>query len=87
MIKKQLIDRTFSEDERADVYKLFVKIMNTEICLVLREGLDEWVSHDGSNLAEPYMAGFQNETCTILTTSRPWKLADERIKIRKLTYF
>ncbi|XP_052228853.1 uncharacterized protein LOC127843081 isoform X2 [Dreissena polymorpha] len=80
MIKKQLIDTTFSEDERADVYTLFVKIMNTEICLVLREGLDEWVPRDGSNLTEPCMAGFQNETCTILTTSRPWKLADERIK-------
>ncbi|KAH3864313.1 hypothetical protein DPMN_027329 [Dreissena polymorpha] len=80
MIKKQLIDTTFSEDERADVYKLFVQIMNTEICLVIREGLDEWVSPDGSNLAEPSMAEFQNDTCTVLTTSRPWKLADERIK-------
>ncbi|KAH3813850.1 hypothetical protein DPMN_142320 [Dreissena polymorpha] len=80
MIKKQLIDKMFSEDERADVYKLFVKIMKTEICLVVREGLDEWTPPDGSNVAEPSMAGFQKDTCTILTTSRPWKLADERIK-------
>ncbi|KAH3791065.1 uncharacterized protein LOC127841973 isoform X1 [Dreissena polymorpha] len=80
MIKKQLIDTTYSEDERADVYKLFVQIMNTEICFVIREGLDEWVSPDGRNLAEPSMAGFQNDKCTVLTTSRPWKLADERIK-------
>ncbi|KAH3786526.1 uncharacterized protein LOC127843162 [Dreissena polymorpha] len=80
MIKKQLIDTTFSEDERADMYRLFVQIMNTEICLVVREGLDEWVPPNGSNLAEPSMAGFQNDKCTVLTTSRPWKLADERIK-------
>ncbi|KAH3785584.1 uncharacterized protein LOC127843245 [Dreissena polymorpha] len=80
MIKKQLINTTFSEDEREYVYKLFVQIIRTEICLVVREGLDEWVSPYESNLAEPYMAGFQNDTCTILTTSRPWKLADERIK-------
>ncbi|XP_052227668.1 uncharacterized protein LOC127842275 isoform X2 [Dreissena polymorpha] len=80
MIKKQLIDTTFSVDERANVYKCFVQIINTETCLVIREGLDEWLSPDGSNLAEPYMAGFRNETCTILTTSRPWKLTDERIK-------
>ncbi|KAH3690491.1 hypothetical protein DPMN_191435 [Dreissena polymorpha] len=53
MLKKQLIDTTFSKDERADVYKLFVKIINTEMILVLREGLDEWVSPDGINLAEP----------------------------------
>ncbi|KAH3813559.1 uncharacterized protein LOC127835181 [Dreissena polymorpha] len=80
MIKRQLIDKTFSEDERANVYKLLVQIMNSEICLVIREGLDEWVSPDGCNLAEPSVAGFQNDTCTVLTTSRPWKLADERIK-------
>ncbi|KAH3786586.1 hypothetical protein DPMN_164693 [Dreissena polymorpha] len=80
MIKKQLIDTAFSEDERADVYKLFVQIMNSEICLVIREGLDEWVPPYGSNLAEPSLVGFQKETCTVHTTSRPWKLADERIK-------
>ncbi|KAH3769868.1 hypothetical protein DPMN_171149 [Dreissena polymorpha] len=80
MIKKQLIDTTFSEDERADVYKLFIRVLNTEICLVIRDGLDEWVSPDGINLVEPSMAGFQNDTCTVLTTTRPWKLADERIK-------
>ncbi|KAH3811761.1 hypothetical protein DPMN_140176, partial [Dreissena polymorpha] len=76
MIKKQLIDQIFSEDERADVYKLFVHIMKSEICLVVREGLDEWTSPDGSNLAEPSMAGFSKDKCTVLTTSRPWKLAE-----------
>ncbi|KAH3893149.1 hypothetical protein DPMN_017293 [Dreissena polymorpha] len=58
-LSSQLIDTTFSVDERADVYKLFVKIINSEIILVLREVLDEWVSPDGINLAEPCMAGFQ----------------------------
>ncbi|XP_052234522.1 uncharacterized protein LOC127847037 isoform X2 [Dreissena polymorpha] len=80
MIKKQLIDKMFFEDECADVYKLLVQILKTEICLVVREGLDEWVSPSDSNLAEPSMAGFSKDTCTVLTTSRPWKLADERIK-------
>ncbi|KAH3868624.1 uncharacterized protein LOC127867830 [Dreissena polymorpha] len=80
MIKKQLIDTTFSEDERADVYRRFVQIMNTEICLVIREGLDEWIPPDGSKLTEPSMAEIQTNICTILTTSRPWKLSDELIK-------
>ncbi|KAH3786716.1 hypothetical protein DPMN_164825 [Dreissena polymorpha] len=80
MIKKQLIDKTFSEDERAFVYKLFVKIINSEICLVLRDGLDERVSPDSINLAESPIAGYQNDTCTILTISRPSKLADEDFK-------
>ncbi|KAH3789494.1 hypothetical protein DPMN_167675 [Dreissena polymorpha] len=59
MIKKQLIDTIFSEDERIEVYKMFVRIMQVEICLVVREGLDEWVPPESSNLAEPSMAGFQ----------------------------
>ncbi|KAH3691093.1 hypothetical protein DPMN_191768 [Dreissena polymorpha] len=56
MIKKQLIDKLFSEDERADVYKLLLQIRNIESCLVVREGLDEWVSYINSYLAEPSMA-------------------------------
>ncbi|KAH3876129.1 uncharacterized protein LOC127870213 [Dreissena polymorpha] len=80
MTKKQIIDKTFSEDERGDVYNLFVQIMKSEICLEVREGLDEWVSTSGSNIAEPSMAGFPNNTCTVLTTSRSWKLPDELIK-------
>ncbi|KAH3811700.1 hypothetical protein DPMN_140115 [Dreissena polymorpha] len=78
MIKKQLIDSMFSEDERADVYTLLLQIIKTELCLVVREGLDEWVSP--SNLAKPSMAGFQKDTCTVLTTSRPWKLAEEHLR-------
>ncbi|KAH3797127.1 hypothetical protein DPMN_150702 [Dreissena polymorpha] len=30
------------------------------------------------------MVGFPNEKCTVRTTSRPWKLADERIKNSKI---
>ncbi|KAH3811686.1 uncharacterized protein LOC127833603 [Dreissena polymorpha] len=80
MIKKQLIDNMFSDEERADKYKLLLQIIKTEICLVVREGLDEWVCPSGSNLAEPSMAGFPKDTCTVLTTTRPWKLVDEKIK-------
>ncbi|KAH3867875.1 hypothetical protein DPMN_031012 [Dreissena polymorpha] len=80
MIKKQLIDKIFSEDQCQDVYKLFVHIIKTEKCLFVLEGLDEWVCPDGSYLAVPSMAGFPMENCTVLITSRPWKLADERIR-------
>ncbi|KAH3844096.1 hypothetical protein DPMN_086347 [Dreissena polymorpha] len=58
--------------------------METELCLVVRDGLDEWVAPDGCNLAEPSMTGFQKDKCTVLTTARPWKLADERIKISQI---
>ncbi|XP_052267291.1 uncharacterized protein LOC127869057 isoform X2 [Dreissena polymorpha] len=80
MIKKQIIDTMYSEEKRDVMYTLLLKIIETEICLVIRDGLDEWVAPDGSNLAEPSMAGFSKDKCVVLTTSRPWKLADERIK-------
>ncbi|KAH3811737.1 hypothetical protein DPMN_140152 [Dreissena polymorpha] len=51
IIKKQYIDNMFSKDERVYVNKLFLQIIQTESCLVVREGLDEWVSPSGSNLA------------------------------------
>ncbi|KAH3729437.1 hypothetical protein DPMN_055408 [Dreissena polymorpha] len=54
--------------------------METELCLVVRDGLDEWMAPDGSDLVEPSMVGFPKDKRTVLTTSRPWKLADERIK-------
>ncbi|KAH3799181.1 hypothetical protein DPMN_152787 [Dreissena polymorpha] len=80
MIKKQLIDTMYSEQKRDVMYMLLYQIIETEMCLVVRDGLDEWMAPDGSNLAEPSMAGFPNDKCAVLTTSRPWKLADERIK-------
>ncbi|KAH3798598.1 uncharacterized protein LOC127837667 [Dreissena polymorpha] len=80
MIKKQLIDTLYSEEKRDAMYKLVLQIIETELCLVVRDGLDEWVAPDGSSLVEPSMAGFPNDKCVVLTTSRPWKLADERIK-------
>ncbi|XP_052221617.1 uncharacterized protein LOC127838087 isoform X1 [Dreissena polymorpha] len=80
MIKKQIIDTIYSDEKRQVMYTLLLKIIETEICLVIRDGLDEWVAPDGSNLAEPSIAGFPKDKCAVLTTSRPWKLADERIK-------
>ncbi|KAH3797110.1 hypothetical protein DPMN_150685 [Dreissena polymorpha] len=70
----------YSGQKRDALYKLLHQIIETEFCLVVRDGLDEWVAPDGSNMAEPSMAGFPNDKCTVLTTSRPWKLANERIK-------
>ncbi|XP_052250714.1 uncharacterized protein LOC127857964 isoform X2 [Dreissena polymorpha] len=80
MIKQQIIDTMYFDEKRDVMYTLLLRIIETEICLVIRDGLDEWVAPDGSDLAEPSMAGFPKDKCAVLTTSRPWKLADERIK-------
>ncbi|XP_052214945.1 uncharacterized protein LOC127833629 isoform X2 [Dreissena polymorpha] len=80
MIRAQLVDRMYSEDDLNDVHKLLKKIIETEQCLVVQDGLDEWIAPDGCNLPEPSLTGLQQDTVTVLTTARPWKLADERIK-------
>ncbi|KAH3874621.1 hypothetical protein DPMN_037871 [Dreissena polymorpha] len=81
MIKTQLIDKMFTEDDREGGYKHFLRIINSKKFLVVQDGLDEW---EGRNEVEPSMAGFQYDKCTVLTTTRPWKLADERFNNIKI---
>ncbi|XP_052270121.1 uncharacterized protein LOC127871354 isoform X2 [Dreissena polymorpha] len=76
MIKTQLIDNICTEDEREEVKKLCLQIIKNDICLVIQDGLDEWPSDESL----PSMTGIPKDNCIMLTTSRPWKLSDERIK-------
>ncbi|KAH3698001.1 hypothetical protein DPMN_085514 [Dreissena polymorpha] len=80
MIKTQLIDKIFADSEAKDAYKLVLQIMKTATCLIIQDGLDEWPGED----AVPSMAGIPKDHCLVLTTSRPWKLADERIRNSKI---
>ncbi|KAH3717214.1 uncharacterized protein LOC127856046 [Dreissena polymorpha] len=76
MIKTQLIYKIYAEDEWERAYKLVLKIMKNVMYLVVQDGLDEWPCEH----AVPSMDGIPKDHCLVLTTSRPWKLADERIK-------
>ncbi|XP_052275871.1 uncharacterized protein LOC127875092 isoform X2 [Dreissena polymorpha] len=78
MIKEQIIDLVYSDTNRHDAYEMLSKIMQKEICLVVQDGLDEWKDPQGK-LAQPIMVSCYNQ-CAILTTTRPWKLTNERIK-------
>ncbi|KAH3870429.1 hypothetical protein DPMN_033615 [Dreissena polymorpha] len=44
--------------------------------LIVQDGLDEWPCKE----ALPSVDGIHKDHCILLTTSRPWKLADERIR-------
>ncbi|KAH3828974.1 hypothetical protein DPMN_130962 [Dreissena polymorpha] len=72
----------YAEDEREEAKKLCLHITKNEMCLVIQDGLDEWPGDEPL----PSITGIPKEKCIVLTTSRPWKLADERIKIRKLIF-
>ncbi|KAH3897481.1 uncharacterized protein LOC127864605 [Dreissena polymorpha] len=79
MIKSQIIDMNYAKDERENAYKLLLDVIQHELCLVVEEGIDEWVDPD-NKLVLPSMAGFPKERSIILYTTRPWKMTDERIK-------
>ncbi|KAH3717348.1 hypothetical protein DPMN_060133 [Dreissena polymorpha] len=76
MIKTQLIHKIYAENKWESAYELVLKIMENVMYLVVQDGLDEWPGKH----AVPSMDGIPKDHCIMLTTSRPWKLADERIK-------
>ncbi|XP_052260558.1 uncharacterized protein LOC127864705 isoform X2 [Dreissena polymorpha] len=76
MIQTQLIYKIYAADEWESAYYLVLKIMRNVMYLVVQDGLDEWSGIE----ALPSMNGIPKDHCIVLTTSRPWKLADERIK-------
>ncbi|XP_052285448.1 uncharacterized protein LOC127881542 isoform X10 [Dreissena polymorpha] len=76
MIQTQLIYKIYAADEWESAYNLVLKIMRNVMYLVVQDGLDEWPGKE----ALPSMDGIPKDHCIVLTTSRPWKLADERIK-------
>ncbi|KAH3881074.1 uncharacterized protein LOC127879054 [Dreissena polymorpha] len=79
MIQEQIVDLLYhTGEDRNNVQRLVQNIIETEVCCVLQDGLDEWADPEG-RLAVPLLSTIGNE-CTVLTTSRPWKLTDERIK-------
>ncbi|KAH3715974.1 hypothetical protein DPMN_058690 [Dreissena polymorpha] len=44
--------------------------------IIIQDGMDKWPCKE----ALPSINGIQKNQCIVLTTSRPWKLADERIR-------
>ncbi|XP_052218328.1 uncharacterized protein LOC127835949 [Dreissena polymorpha] len=79
MIKTQIIDEIyFNEKKQREAYDLLGNIMEREECLVTMDGLNEWTDHAKENpIPKLYSLSKQ---CVVLTTSRPGKMADKRIK-------
>ncbi|KAH3819524.1 hypothetical protein DPMN_121262 [Dreissena polymorpha] len=79
MIKTQIIDEIyFNEKQQREAYDLLGSILERETCLVTMDGLNEWTDHTQENpIPKLYSLSKQ---CVVLTTSRPWKMADKRIR-------
>ncbi|KAH3780473.1 hypothetical protein DPMN_158288 [Dreissena polymorpha] len=78
MINTQIVDSIYSSDEdRGKAYILLNEIMKRERCLVLLDGLDEWIgTGDHHNL--PTLADVHS-LCVLLITTRPWKMTEAKI--------
>ncbi|XP_052233042.1 uncharacterized protein LOC127845905 [Dreissena polymorpha] len=75
MIKEQIIDRIYSAKDREKAYELVSEIMKHKGCLVLLDGLDEWTGPEDL----PTLVVVHNK-CVMLITTRPWKLAEGKVK-------
>ncbi|XP_052237824.1 uncharacterized protein LOC127849145 [Dreissena polymorpha] len=79
MIKTQIIDEIYhNELQKMEAYDLLGSIMERETCLVTLDGLNEWTDSTKEN-PMPKMYSLCKR-CVVLLTSRPWKMADKRIR-------
>ncbi|KAH3792473.1 hypothetical protein DPMN_145970 [Dreissena polymorpha] len=79
MIKTQIIDMIYhGEVKREETVKLLPHILERETYIVSMDGLDEWVDRL-NQFVIPLLAQWHSK-CVSIITSRPWKMADERIK-------
>ncbi|XP_060588546.1 uncharacterized protein LOC132743961 [Ruditapes philippinarum] len=84
------LEETLSKD-------ILLKILKNEKCLIILDGLDEWSHPDKKCYRSPRSIPHRNDQkkCTILTTTRPWKLGvldlnscqlGKKIELTKLCY-
>ncbi|KAH3796688.1 uncharacterized protein LOC127838960 [Dreissena polymorpha] len=78
MIKTQIIDMIYTGNKRKQTVKLLPYILEREKYIVTMDGLNEWVDRLNKCVL-PLHPQFHTE-CVSVITSRPWKMADERIK-------
>ncbi|XP_052224344.1 uncharacterized protein LOC127839995 [Dreissena polymorpha] len=78
MIKTQIIHMIYTDAKREETVKLLPQIMERESCIVTLDGLNEWVDRLNKCVI-PFLAQCHLK-CVSVITSRPWKMADERIK-------
>ncbi|XP_052768224.1 uncharacterized protein LOC128208716 [Mya arenaria] len=85
MITDQIISRIYLGDEEAAGRDTLLSVLSNRKCLILADGLDEWSHpHDTKCFCreEEKVVPFLSSTidATVLITSRPWRMAQHRVK-------
>ncbi|XP_052790914.1 uncharacterized protein LOC128224840 [Mya arenaria] len=83
MILQSLIERINSDDKESK--ELLAQILKSECCLILLDGLDEW-KHCSECKRDERIPHVETSwiNCTILITTRPYKLAEMKVNRSKL---
>ncbi|XP_052821012.1 uncharacterized protein LOC128246701 [Mya arenaria] len=89
MIKDQLIRKIYHEKDADDGYRLLQTVLESETCLIIADGLDEWTHPENVNCTcntEEKVTPFRNSAnkATLLTTTRPWRMSQFRVQDSKI---
>ncbi|XP_052760586.1 uncharacterized protein LOC128203282 [Mya arenaria] len=89
MIKDQLIRKMYHEKDADDGYRLLQTVLESETCLIIADGLDEWTHPENVNCTcktEEKVTPFRNSAnkATLLTTTRPWRMSQFRVQDSKI---
>ncbi|XP_060582000.1 uncharacterized protein LOC132738514, partial [Ruditapes philippinarum] len=95
LILKKIVSNVGVQEKPSEDFLL--KILKNEKCLVILDGLDEWTHPEKECHRSPRAIPHRNdrEKCTILTTTRPWKLGvlnlnscqiEKKVELTKLSY-
>ncbi|XP_052810402.1 uncharacterized protein LOC128238479 [Mya arenaria] len=89
MVKEQLICKIYNTKDVEDGYRLLQTVLESEKCLIIADGLDEWTHPENVNCTckgDEKIIPFQNyaNKATVLTTTRPWRLSQFRVKDSKI---
>ncbi|XP_052819869.1 uncharacterized protein LOC128245683 [Mya arenaria] len=89
MIMDQLIRKIYHEKDADDGYRLLQTVLESETCLIIADGLDEWTQPENVNCTcntEEKVTHFRNSAnkATLLTTTRPWRMSQFRVQDSKI---
>ncbi|XP_052787082.1 uncharacterized protein LOC128222205 [Mya arenaria] len=89
MIRDQLINRIYQQDQRDAAYLTMQSVLSNNKCVIIADGLDEWTHPNDTKCScpkEEKVIPYLDTTldATVLITSRPWRMSQQRVKDTKI---
>ncbi|XP_052787089.1 uncharacterized protein LOC128222209 isoform X1 [Mya arenaria] len=85
IIQDQLINTIYQDDEKSAALCTLRSVLYNKKCVIIVDGLDEWTHPNETNYrcsekdkVIPHLA--PNIDATVLITSRPWRMSQQRVK-------